>query len=344
MLRYCFITVLFALFSAAVPVQSAEEYTIGEGDVLKITVYDNPDLSTVVRVGGDGMISFPLIGQVRVNALTGPSIAEILAARLADGYLVNPQVAVFVEEFRSRKTTIMGKVARPGLYELKGRTTFLELLSKAGGLTADAGDRAFVKRKPPVPGTEGEIVVIDLIRLVEEGDTTLDVGIQDGDSVFIGEAGVFYITGEVKRPDAYKLEGTMTVIKAITMAGGFTDLAARDRVVVVRDSGVGEETMEVGSGGASWDTPIRKGDSIFVPKAGVFYVTGEVKNPGAYNFEQGSTVLKAVTLAGGFTDRASDGRIRIIRKKGGEEETIKGVRMDDAVYPDDVIVVPESFF
>ena len=79
-------------------------------------------------------------------------------------------------------------------------------------------------------------------------------------------------------------------------------------------------------------------------KAGVFYVTGEVKNPGAYNFEQGSTVLKAVTLAGGFTDRASEGRIKIIRKTGGEEETIKRVRMDDPVYPDDVIVVPESFF
>ena len=344
MLRYCFLTVLFALFSVAVPAQAAEEYTIGEGDVLRIAVYDHPDLTTVVRVGGDGMISFPLIGQVKVSALTGSSIAEIMAARLADGYLVNPQVSVFVEEFRGSKTTIMGKVVRPGLYELKGRTTFLELLSKAGGLSADAGDRAFVKRKPPVPGTEGDIIVIDLVRLVEKGDMALDVAIQDGDSVFIGAAGIFYITGEVKRPDAYKLEGTMTAIKAITMAGGFTDLAARDKVVVVRDSGTGEETLEVGSGGAPWDTPIRKGDSIFVPKAGVFYVTGEVKNPGASNFEQGSTVLKAVTLAGGFTDRASDGRIRIIRKKGDKEQTIKGVRMDDPVYPDDVIVVPESFF
>lgn len=326
------------------PSPAAEDYVVGEGDILKITVYNHPDLESTVRVEGGGTISFPLIGQVSVNGLTVSRVAEVLAARLADGYLVNPQLGVFVQEFRSRKATIMGKVMKPGLYELHGQTTFLELLSKTGGLEPEAGDRAFIKRKADRAGVEGKVIVVDLKRLIEKGDTALDVAIMDGDSIFVAEAGVFYITGEVKKPNAYKLEAGTTVIKAITVAGGFTDQAARDRVLVVRAEGGDEETIRVGAGGASWDAAIRNGDSIYVPKAGVFYVTGEVKKGGAYAFEKGTTVLKAITVAGGFTDKASKGRVRIIRIVDGEEETLKKVSFDDPVYPDDVLVVPESFF
>jgi polysaccharide export outer membrane protein len=323
---------------------AAEDYVVGEGDILKITVYNHPDLESTVRVEGGGTISFPLIGQVSVNGLTVSRVAEVLAARLADGYLVNPQMGVFVQEFRSRKATIMGKVMKPGLYELHGQTTFLELLSKTGGLEPEAGDRAFIKRKADRAGVEGKVIVVDLKRLIEKGDTALDVAIMDGDSIFVAEAGIFYITGEVKKPNAYKLEAGTTVIKAITVAGGFTDQAARDRVLVVRAEEGDEETIRVGAGGASWDAAIRNGDSIYVPKAGVFYVTGEVKKGGAYAFEKGTTVLKAITVAGGFTDKASKGRVRIIRIVDGEEETLKKVSFDDPVYPDDVLVVPESFF
>jgi polysaccharide export outer membrane protein len=334
-------TILAMTTSAAV---HAQDYVVGEGDILKITVYDHDDLETVVRVEGGGTISFPLIGQVRVGGLTVSRVTEVLAERLADGYLVNPQLGVFVQEFRSRKSTIMGKVRRPGLYELHGQTTFLELLSKAGGLDLSAGDRAFIKRKPEGRGEEGKVVVVDLKLLIEKGDTTHDVAIMDGDSIFIAEAGVFYITGEVKRPNAYKLEKGTTVIKAITIAGGFTDTAARDRVIVVRAAGGAEETITIGTGGASWDNPILNGDSIYIPKAGTFYVTGEVKKAGAYAYETGTTVLKAITVAGGFTDKASKGKVRIIRIVDGEEKTLKKVGLDDPVFPDDVLVVPESFF
>ena len=255
---------VWCILLGSVQLSLAQDYVVGDGDVLRITVYDQPELSTIARIDGAGMIIFPLIGQVKVAGLTVSQVSQKLAQLLSDGYLVSPQVTVFVEDFRSQKATIMGQVNRPGLYELKGYTTFLELLSKAGDLTKDAGDKAIVKRKDSSEKKE-KIVVIDLKRLVERGETSLDV-------------------------------------------------------------------------------PILDGDSIYVMKAGLFYVTGEVKNPNAYKFEEGTTVLKAITMAGGFTDKASTGRVKIIRKSKGKEETIEKVHMDEAVLPDDIVVVPESFF
>lgn len=242
----------------------SQDYIIGEGDVLKITVYDHDDLTTTVRVSGDGVISFPLIGQIEVKGMTLSEISDKITNMLADGYIVNPQVNIFVQEFRSKKAFIMGEVSKPGLYVLPGNTTFLELLSEAGGLTKDAGDKAIIKRKQ-LSETVEDIITVDLKGLIEKGDASLDIPIMDNDSIYVAKAGVFYVTGEVKKPDAYK-------------------------------------------------------------------------------YEEGTTVIKAITMGGGFTDKAAKGKVKIIRKVDGKEEVIEKVKMDEPVLPDDVIVVPESFF
>lgn len=241
------------------------DYVVGDGDLLRITVYDNPDLLTVVRIGGEGTILFPLIGQVKAAGLSVTSVAKMIEDMLSDGYLVSPHVSVFIEEYRSQKATIMGQVNRPGLYELKGYTTFLELLSKAGDLARDAGDKAFIKRKSESPDKGERNITIDLKRLVEKGDTSQDIPIIDGDSIYIAKAGTFYVTGEVKKPDSYKLE-------------------------------------------------------------------------------EGTTIFKAITMAGGFTDRASPGRVKIIRKIKGKEDILEKVKLDEPILAEDIIVVPESFF
>jgi polysaccharide export outer membrane protein len=243
----------------------AQDYKVGEEDVLRITVYDHPDLTAVTRVSGDGIIMLPLIGAVKVSGLSTSQISQEVTKLLADGYIVDPHVSVFVEEFKSRKTIIMGQVEKPGVYALSGSTTFLELLSRAGGLTKEAGDRAIIKRKSAVPGKQESIIYIDLKKLLEEGDASSDILLADNDNVYVAKAGVFYITGEVKKPDAYKCE-------------------------------------------------------------------------------EGTTVIKAATMAGGFTDKASYSRIKIIRKVEGREKIIEKADMDETVLPDDIIVVPESFF
>ena len=242
-----------------------QEYIVGDGDVLSIRVYDNEELDTTVRVGNDGIISIPLLGQVKVGGMDVSSIATHIENLLADGYLLAPQVNVFVEEYRSKKVTILGQVNRPGLNELQGSISLLELISRAGGLTQDAGELITIKRKTHNGSDGTKIITIDGKKLIEQGDISLDIPIQDG-------------------------------------------------------------------------------DSIYVAKAGVFYVTGEVQRPGSYKHEENPTVLKAITLAGGLTDHGAPGRIRIIRRIKGREVILKNVTMDQSVLPDDVIVVPETYF
>lgn len=241
---------------------TAREYLVGPGDVINITVYDNDDLTTRVRVNSDGTIVMPLLGQVKVDSLSIPEISRKIEGLLADGYLINPQVNVFIEDYRSKKVVILGRVKQPGLYELSGAISFLELISKTGGLAEDAGDTATIKRGS---GGEDNVIVIDLIALIEKGDLSQNVQILDGDTVNIS-------------------------------------------------------------------------------KAGMCYVTGEVKSPGTYPCGEGTTVLKIVALSGGFTGKASKSGVRIIRVVNNEKTLMKGVALDTKLRQDDVIVVPESFF
>lgn len=264
MKKYHFVIIFLGVLILSNPLYSyCQDYIIGEGDVLKITVYDHDDLTTVTRVSGEGTIIFPLIGKIEVKGLTLIQIAEKISKLLADGYIINPQVNIFIQEFRSKKAFIMGEINKPGLYVLPGQTTFLALLSEAGGLTKDAGDKAIIKRKTNPDSSDENIITVDLKMLIEKGDTSLDIPIMDSDSVYITKAGVFYVTGEVKKPDAYKFEEDTTVIKAITMAGGFTDKASKSRVKIIRKSEGKEKVIEK----ASMNEPVLPDDVIVVPES-----------------------------------------------------------------------------
>lgn len=207
------------------------QYLLGDGDVVRISVYDHPDLLTTVRINSDGSFLFPLIGEVLVKGKDVSVVSELIAQRLADGYIINPQVSVFVEEFRSKNAIIMGQVEKPGMYELRGQTTLLELISKAGGLKKESGRTVMVKSGN---NANSNVMTLDLKRLIEMGDTTINVSIHDKDNVFVTKSGSFFVTGEVKKPDAYNFEEGITVIKAITMAGGFSGLASKKNVRLVR--------------------------------------------------------------------------------------------------------------
>ena len=222
---------LFTVLALAALPCFAAEYLVGPGDVLNITVYDNADLETMVRVGADGTIIFPLLGQVEVSKLSISQVSDKITRLLADGYLVNPQVNVFVKEFRSKKVVVLGRVRVPGLIELSGPISFLELISKAGGLEKDAGDTATIKRKE---NGEDALIVVDLVSLLEGGDLTQNVAIRDGDTVVISKSGMCYVTGEVSEPGSYPCGDGATVLKLIALANGFTGKAAKSKVRIVR--------------------------------------------------------------------------------------------------------------
>ncbi len=209
----------------------SDDYTVGPGDVLRITVFEHENLSTVDRITENGFIITPLLGEVKVGGLTISKVSTKLSSLLADGYLVNPMVKVFVEEFRSQSAVVLGHVTTPGLIELSGPTTLLQLLSKAGGLKEGSGDTASIKRDSI---DKEEVIIVNLVSLFEGGDLANNVSIHDGDTVFIAKGGMCYVTGEVDSPGTYECKDQSTVLKLIALAGGFTGKASKSNVNIVR--------------------------------------------------------------------------------------------------------------
>ncbi len=142
--------ILLARLGATAP---AEGYRIGPGDVLKITVYGHEDLTRPAVVAADGRMPFPLIGDVQASGLTPTELEARLRELLGKDYLVDPQVSVAVQEYRSQKVFVLGEAEKPGTYALTGRATLLDVLSQAGGPSKTAGRQLVVVRVPEVRGT-----------------------------------------------------------------------------------------------------------------------------------------------------------------------------------------------
>ena len=251
---------LYICFSWQVISTTAADYILGPGDVVKISVYDHPDLLTITRISDDGYIIMPLLGQVKVQGKSITQSANYIAEALADGYIINPQVNIFVQEFRSKKAIVLGHVNRPGLIEMSGPITLLELISQAGGLADDFGETATIKRKG---SSANDVLMIDLKSLIEGGDLSQNIQIRDGDTLYVSKAGMCYVTGEVKSPNAYKCSGNITVLKLITLAGGFTGKAAKSSVRLVRIINSQKTLFE----DVEMDMLVQPDDVIIVPES-----------------------------------------------------------------------------
>ena len=256
---------LALLFMAATPGTSRAqgEYILGQDDLLNIAVYENDDLATLARINGEDKIAMPLIGEITIGGLTVRKAEEKIAVRLADGFLLNPSVSIFVKEYHSKKVTILGEVDKPGLYELSGNATLLEIISQAGGLTDKAGNEALVKR---VSGPEGDetcsYLRLNLRDLTEKGNLSGNIAVKDKDSIFITKSGFIYVTGQVAKPGAFKYEGGMTVAKAIALAEGLTDKAAPGGTEIVRKNGDTEESIK-----GEMSTQVQPEDLVSVPES-----------------------------------------------------------------------------
>jgi polysaccharide export outer membrane protein len=353
---------LLLAFLAGAP-SAAQEYTIGPGDILRITVWGHDDLSKDYPVTLDGRVPFPLIGAVPAAGLSTSELARRLRDLLEKDYLVNPQVIVSVKEYLSSKVHVLGEAEKPGLFYLTGPTTLLEMLSKAGGLSRTAGrDLVLVRtetgKKPGVPGASSTVLLRFDVRKIQAGDVKENILLQNGDMMFVPKASAFFVLGEVNKPGTFPLDKEISVLEAVTLAGGFSGTAAPSGAKVLRRTAEGkQETISIDlSGAVPRDKNIRieDGDTVMVPKGNTFFVFGEVKKPGAYQLDKETNVLEGITIAGGFTDKAAPGRTRVIRTTDRGQQTIS-VDMNDIIrrgqrdkairlLENDVIVVPESFF
>jgi polysaccharide export outer membrane protein len=211
-------TLSFPMVSCA---QSGANYLLGSGDVVKITVYNNPDLTTEAQITGSGKIVFPLIGEVEVAGLDKGQAEAKLAKRLLDGkFVVNPQVNLLISQYRSQQVSVLGQVNKPGKIPLDMASNLTDLLASAGGIAPTGADFVVVISKDK-DGREHKRE-IDLNMMMLSGKTATNVPIASGDIIYVPRAPMFFIYGEVQHPGSYRLERDMTVMQALSVGGGLT--------------------------------------------------------------------------------------------------------------------------
>lgn len=220
-----------------------QEYKVGRADLLEISVFQVDALNTRARVNAKGQIMLPLLGVLDVEGKPVSAIESMIRDRLAADYIRDPQVSVFIAEYRSSEVAVSGAVSNPAVYSLKRPRTLLEVLTMAGGLTTDAGYKAHVQTKKLNPDTgarEPVNLVVDLRELTSNFELNRQLVLTGGDSIFVAKAGFVYVQGAVGKPGAYAARGGINVLKAVTQAGGAKFEAAKDEVRVYR-AGAGEQ-------------------------------------------------------------------------------------------------------
>ena len=266
------VATLFALQASTAPPPKAPgpsrslEHVVSAQEVLKVTVFDEPQLSGSFRVDADGTFTYPFIGRIKAAGETLRSIEATLGKLLADGYVRSPQITIEVEQSRSQSVFVVGEVRAPGKYALTGQMTLIEALAQAGSTTSGAGTDVLILRASRA--------------------------------------------GAVSAPPAADDLGNVTRIS-------LTDLQA---------------------GRLQQNVTLSEGDTVFVPKAERFYVTGHVKSPGVYTHERGMTVLQAISVAGGLSERGSDRGVKIVRVINGEKKEV-GVKLTDPILPNDTLII-----
>ena len=221
---------------------TANIYKIGLNDEIKITVFDEPDLSMMYRVDADGSLSFPFIGRVQAAGTTLAELQRRITTMLAAGYIKNPQVRVEINQYKSQFVYVIGEVRAPGKITMTGtRMTLLEALALAGSPTANASNEVIVvhplraETDPRKAGAESEGTRISVNRKdLELGKAGQDVVLQDGDIINVPSAQHFYITGMVRNPGTYVLDPGITVQQAIGVAGGLNDRGSDRRLKISR--------------------------------------------------------------------------------------------------------------
>jgi polysaccharide export outer membrane protein len=245
---------LLLLFGSAVvqapaasplPAQGASrvipDYSVGPQDVLKVTVFGVAELTRDVTVDSDGTFDFPLIGRIRAAGLTVREIENELKAQLSKGFLVNPNVSVDVGAYRSQTVYVLGEVREPGRKALAGNASIMTALAEAG-FTTNAGSYVIISHRPAGAGVaDGPVLPgdaaagqIKISRKDLEMGRASNVRLQDGDTIFVPKAETFFISGFVRSPGSYAIDGDLNVLQALALAGGATEQAAQNRVTIDR--------------------------------------------------------------------------------------------------------------
>jgi polysaccharide export outer membrane protein len=251
------------------PTPESGGYRVGIGDVIDVTAFQEDEISGEFSVEVSGAITFPLLGTVPVAGMTPAEIAALLEELLEKDYYVDVQLKVEVEVFASQPVTLLGEVQSPGTYYLEGRTTLTEMLAKAGGLKPSAGPVLELRRTERGEG-EGppEPMIFECAKL-STGEAGRDVVLRAGDVLYVSPKKIYFITGEVARPGQYEISLGMTLMQALSQAGGVGKFASQ--VIEIHREVDGEKNIlsfdlsHIRKGRLA-DPAVVSGDVIFVKR------------------------------------------------------------------------------
>ena len=239
---------------------------LGAGDLIELSVYGVPDLNTKARIGNGGDVYLPLIDYVHIADLSVDEAQDLIQKRLEDGGFVrNPHVSIFVNESASQAVNMIGEVSRPGAYPVIGERRLFDLISAAGGLTDKAGRNVTIIHRQN-PDRKVELHLPSNLA----DDTENNVAITPGDTIIVARAGIVYVVGDVARPSGFMIEdNTLTVLKALALAGGGTRTASLNGSKILRQTPTGLQQIPIQlkkvMQAKAADIAMLKGDVLFVP-------------------------------------------------------------------------------
>jgi polysaccharide export outer membrane protein len=255
---------MLLLGAALSPVQAQQQqqYLIGPGDILRISVFKNPDLSLDARVSEAGTLSYPLIGSVTVGGLTLSAAERKIAELLKEGgFVLNPQVNILITQVLGGLVSVIGEVNTPGRYSVEAAGGHLSgMLAVAGGIAQTGSDMVIVS------GTRGGKLFrreIDIVAMSLGNSASEDIALAGGDTVFVNRAPLFYIYGQVQKPGQVRLERGMTVMQALAAGGGVTGKGTSRGIVRHRRDASGKVKEE----SVSLDDDVRDQDVIYVKES-----------------------------------------------------------------------------
>lgn len=291
---------LAALWEKRMQQRAANDYPIGPGDVLEINVAGVEEMRNISeRVTGDETVSLPFVGVINTRGLTDKTLRSEIRRRLETNYVRNPQVSLFVKEFRSRQVAVIGAVQKPGLYNLASSAdTVMSMISQAGGMRTDAAEHIlFIPAEPVEPEKAKQVIDSLPVQLMSQNTTPLILKNADpivinldsvnrtgnqrylnmpalpGDIVMVPGGGEVLIQGWVEKPGAYKITSGLTILGAMAAAGGTSYPADTASVELIRTNPQGHKStfiadLDAIKSGAQPDVPLREGDLINVVSYG----------------------------------------------------------------------------
>ena len=231
---------------------------LGMGDMVRISVFRNPELTTEARVSERGTVLFPMIGEVPVSGLTPSQAGQRIADKLRSGrYVVNPEVTVSMMQVNSRQVSVLGNVVKPGRYPIDSTSVRVtDFIANAGGISPTGSDSVTILMNR---GGKQERVEVDLADMFRRGDLSSNLALEPGDTIYVNKAPMVYVYGEVQKGGAYRVEPHMTVMQAIAMGGGITPRGTERGIKISRRDASGVRRID-----ANLTDSIQADDVIYV--------------------------------------------------------------------------------